>query len=197
MPKRLRVSLAEPDSSDDEDASAELVTHEGDRVYFYDEVSRSSVLKLVQCLSKASDEAVRRCNSVHEATVYLYIHSNGGDAYAGLSAFDHIRNNRVPVTTVIDGFVASAATFLLLGGTYRVGMKHSNMLIHQLKTNFWGKFTDLVDEMDNSKSLMEMIKQVYADHTHMSKKKIECLLAKEKNLDACKCLSLGFVEELW
>lgn len=193
--KRPRFSEADDDSSSDEET--ELVTQEGNNVYFHSEVSRSTVLKLVQCLAKANVEAVRTCASVHEATVYLYIHSGGGDAYAGLSAFDHVRNNKVPVTTVVDGFVASAATFLLLGGTYRAAMKHSTVLIHQLKTSFWGRYVDLVDEMDNSKELMEMIKQVYAEHTTMSKKKIECLLCKEKNIDAAKCLSLGFVQELW
>ena len=186
----------EPESSEDEDGDS-CVSQEGACVYFFSDVSRRAVLQLVQCLGKANEHALRHCSSVHECTVYLYIHSAGGDAYAGLSAFDHIRNNRVPVTTIIDGFVASAATFLLLGGEYRVGMQHGTMLIHQLSTGFWGKFSDLIDEMHNSTSLMETIKKVYEDHTNMSKKKIDSLLSKEKNLSAEKCLELGFVHELW
>lgn len=190
-----RAAVVSEDPSDDEDAGS--VTQDGDRVFFYADVSRKSVLELVTCLAKANEHALRTCTCVQAATVYVYIHSAGGDAYAGLSAFDHIHNNKVPVTTIIDGFVASAATFILLGGEYRVAMKHSNMLIHQLKTTFWGKFSDLVDEMDNSKSLMETIKQIYSENTQMSKKKIDCLLSKEKNMDAARCLSLGFVQELW
>lgn len=198
MPKRTRLAVVESDSSDEEDSgAANEVTTEGNCVYFYTEVSRKSVLKLVQCLNKATNYALRHAEDVSTCNIYLYIHSGGGDAFAGLSAFDHIRNNRVHVVTVIDGYVASAATFLVLGGEHRVAMKHATMLIHQLSTGFWGKFSDLVDEMQNSKSLMETIKQVYADHTCMSKKKIECLLSKEKNMNADKCLSLGFVHELW
>lgn len=196
--KRPRFAVVEESSSDEEDAGGvEGVTTEGASVYFYAEVSRKTVLKLVQCLAKATNHALRHAEDVNTCSIYLYIHSGGGDAFAGLSAFDHIRNNRVHVVTVIDGYVASAATFLVLGGEHRVAMKHSTMLIHQLSTGFWGKFSDLIDEVQNSKSLMDTIKQVYADHTCMSKKKIECLLSKEKNMHAEKCLSLGFVHELW
>ena len=188
--------LPPPCDSDDEDAP--VVVQERDRVYFYAEVSRSTVLQLLQSLHKATEYALKHCESVHDAAVYLYVHSSGGDAFAGLSAFDHIRSNRVPVTTVIDGFVASAATFLVLGGQHRAAMRHSALLIHQLSlSNFWGKFSDLVDEVHNSTSLMDTIKSVYAEHTHLTKKKLDAMLSKEKNMDAQTCLELGFVHELW
>lgn len=193
---RLRMGADPQESSSDDDDDAG-VTCDGDRVFFYAEVSRKTVLRLIKCLATASTHALTHATSVPDATVYLFIHSSGGDAYAGLSAFDHIRNSRVHVTTVIDGFVASAATFLLLGGERRAAMKHSAMLVHQLSTGFWGKFADLVDEVQNSTSLMETIKKVYADHTTLSRKRIDSLLNKEKNIDAERCLAMGFVHELW
>ena len=187
-----------PCDSDGEDDPCPTIVQERDRVYFYSEVSRSTVLRLIGSLHKATEYALKHCECVHDATVYLYVHSSGGDAFAGLSAFDHIRSNRVPVTTVIDGFVASAATFLVLGGQHRAAMRHSALLIHQLSlSNFWGKFSDLVDEVHNSTSLMDTIKRVYSEHTHLKKKRLDALLAKEKNMDAETCLELGFVHELW
>ena len=82
--KRSWLSVAE--DSDEEPTTQELVTQEGNCVFFYDEVSRSSVLKLVQCLTKANEHALRNCTSVYEATVYLYIHSSGGDACSRASS---------------------------------------------------------------------------------------------------------------
>ena len=45
------------------------------------------------------------------------------------------------------GFVASAATFLLLAGAERLAMPNAHILIHQIRTGFWGKFNDLLDEV--------------------------------------------------
>lgn len=197
MMKRRRTSV-EPKADEDEEAEIDAeVVQEGDTVYFYSEVTRKSVLKLFQCLEKATRHVLQRSSTVQDATVYLYIFSSGGDAMAGLSAYDHIRTNRVWVTTIADGFVASAATFLLLGGEYPVAMKHSTVLIHQLSTGFWGKYADLVDEMQNSSSLMQIITRMYTSHTRLSTSKLQGLLAKERNLSADECLSMGFVHELW
>lgn len=196
MKRNVRPRVSEP-KEDDEEPDPVDVTQDEDTVYFYAEVSRHSVLLLCQALEKATRHALQHCTRVDDCTVYLYIFSDGGDAMAGLSAFDHIRNNRVPVTTVADGFVASAATFLLLGGAYPVAMKHSTVLIHQLTTGFWGKYADLIDEMHNSESLMRTISGIYAEHTKLSKRTLDGLLCKEKNMSAEECLSMGFVQELW
>lgn len=191
---RARVSETKETDGDEDEVD---VTQDEDKVYFYAEVTRHSILLLLQCLEKATKHALQHCTDLNACTVYLYIFSDGGDAMAGLSAFDHIRNNRVPVTTVADGFVASAATFLLLGGAYPVAMQHSTVLIHQLTTGFWGKYADLIDEMHNSESLMRTISSIYAEHTKLSKPTLDGLLSKEKNMSAEECLRMGFVRELW
>ena len=87
--------------------------------------------------------------------IFLYIHTDGGDAYAGLSAMDHIKNMRVPVHTVVDGLCASAGTFILMGGEKKYALRHSSVLIHQLRLGFWGTYEDLKDEMQNSDKIDE------------------------------------------
>ena len=76
-------------------------------------------------------------------------------------------------------------------------MKHSTLLIHQLSTGFWGKYSDLVDEVSNSTGLMQRIQTVYTENTTLTKTRIETLLSKEKNMDADTCLDSGFVHEIW
>jgi ATP-dependent protease ClpP protease subunit len=194
MPKRYRVASG---AESEEEVEAEPVRQEGCCVYFYADVCKKSVLLLLEAINKANNCAFAQCTHVNECRVYLYIHSDGGDAYAGLSAMDHIRNNKVPITTIIDGFVASAATLLMLGGAHRVGYQHSTLLIHQLQTGVWGKHADLVDEAKNSTTLMNTIRSVYAQHTTLSDKKLTNLLNNEKNIGSDDCLKLGFVHELW
>lgn len=188
------------DSSSDEDEKPYCHAM-NNKVYFYNSVSKRNVLDLVKNLEKASDYAVKNCDNIKDARVYLYIQSSGGDAHAGLSAMDHIRNNRVPVTTIADGFVASAATFLLLGGEQRVGMQHATILIHQLRTGFWGKYTELVDDMNNSTAMMAMIKKIYVENTSWGKeefkKKLDTMLKQEIYMSMEESLRYGVVWEIW
>ena len=126
--------------------------------------------------------------------IVLFLHSEGGDAYAGLSGMNHIQACRVPVHCVADGFVASAATFLLLAGRRRSGMEHSVVLIHQLSTGFWGKFTDLKDECANSEQLMQMLRDLYTSRTRLSRKKIDRILSKELTMTIPQCIECGIVD---
>ena len=48
--------------------------------------------------------------------IYVHICSYGGDVFAGLALMDLIKNNEIPITTIVEGPVASAATLMFLGG---------------------------------------------------------------------------------
>ena len=167
-----------------------------DCVYFCAPVDTKYTLKLIKALDEASEFALKTCGWA-DARVYLYIFSAGGCAFAGLSAMDHIRNNRVPVVTIADGYVASAATFLLLGGSERKSMSNAKILIHQLSTAFWGKYADLLDEVQNSEELMQSFRKVYADNTKLRGHKLDSLLNKELHMNATRSLEWGIVDEIW
>jgi len=189
MRKRPCIVAEEP--PDDDDDEAKLVTCRGTRVYFYCDVSKHSVLKLIEKLDEASKNALAAAHPLEEPRVFLYIHSDGGEAYAGLSAMSHIRMCKPRVVTVADGFVASAATLLFLSADERYVIPHAHVLIHQLRTTFWGKFDELLDEVSNSKMLMDTIMGIYRSRTRLGNKKIAMLLRKELNMSAEQCVEHG------
>jgi len=96
----------------------------------------------------------------------------------------------------VDGFVASAATFLLLGGQERWMQKHAHLLIHQIRTEFWGRYDELKDEMSNSDRLMSMIKTIYKKNSSMPKKTINGIIKKEIYLSSDECLDYGLVHSI-
>ena len=189
---RPRKRRAAEDADDAEDGS---VTSHGARVYFYAAVSRENVLKLQTCLRDATAAALAHATPEAEPRVYLHIFSNGGDAFAGLAGVDHIVRNRVPVVTVADGMVASAASFLLIAGARRLALPHAFVRIHQLSIyGFEGKYADLVDEMQNSHALMRAIRALYQDRTSLTAERLDELLTKELDLDAATCADAGIVD---
>lgn len=182
------------DTDETDDASTEtlekMVRQVGNRIYFHAPVSRESIMMLIRRIEEAEVAAFAARNT----HMVLYIHSEGGDAHAGLSGMNHVQNARLPITTVADGLVASAGTFLLLGGRRRLAMPHSVILIHQLSTAFWGKYAELVDEMKNSQQLMKTLSQLYRKKTRLNKKRVRSLLKKELTMTARECVNNGIVD---
>ncbi len=169
-------------------------------IYFYEEISVESILYLSQCIKILEKQLLSLKTDyqlVETPKMYIYIHSNGGDAFAGLSAMNNIENCKVPIVCVADGIVASAATFLLLGATGgRQMRKNSCVLIHQIRTEFWGRFDELEDEMKNSKNIMRSIKRIYKQKSNLPMEKIDNIIKKEIYLTSKKCLKYGLITEI-
>lgn len=171
----------------------------GNRIYFYADVTIPHALEFQVMLDEMVRENRVRAAERDGATpdpIWVYIHSYGGDAYAGLSMLDAIRTCACDVYTVVDGFCASAATLMLLGARKRYMRKHANVLIHQIRTEFGGKFEDLLDETHNTTRLMQAFKDIYTKDTKLTRTKIETIIRKEMCLDANECLQYGIVHHL-
>ncbi len=165
-----------------------------DSIYFRTEVCQRTMMLLQRALSEATDYAYVHSN---DPCVYLYIHSAGGDAFSGLSGMDHIRCNNARVVTIADGYVASAATLLLLGGHERNGLENAKVLLHQISTEFGGKYGELLDEMENSKELMQTLQSTYEKHTTLKTKQISNMLSKDVHLSMKQCLKYGIIQNIW
>ena len=110
----------------------------------------------------------------------------------GLSIFNFIKKNKIPIWTYIDGYIASAATFMYLAGSKRFMNETSNVLIHQVSTSFWGKFEDLKDECQNTTNLMLLVKKLYKENTNMSEKQLKRILKREQTLTYEDCQKINF-----
>jgi ATP-dependent Clp protease protease subunit len=56
-----------------------------------------------------------------EREIQMYIHSPGGEVYAGLAIYDAMRQIKAPISTTAVGMTASFGTVLLAAG--RMGMR--------------------------------------------------------------------------
>jgi len=181
----------EADDGDDEDK----VYRRGTAVYFIGDITTSSVNTMRNLLDEACNIALKFQNTIDKPSVTLYIHSYGGDLLAGFSAYSAIKRCAVPVTTVADGYVASAATFLLLAGRRRFIAEHTHVLIHQLSTGVDGTYSEVKDDILNCDRLMASMKGIYEKETTLSAKKIKKFLKRELDLTADECIKHGIVSD--
>ena len=174
------------------------IESKSNRIYFYSEVSRGKNLSLNMKLRELSEDLLGRSASlnVDPGKIYLHINSYGGSVFAGFSSVDYILNSEVPVTSIIDGCAASAATIMSVTAKHRQINKHAYMLIHQLSSGMWGKYQDQKDTMENNDRLMKMIIDIYEEHTKIPKKELTKLLKHDMWWDADTCLKYGLVDEI-
>ena len=128
--------------------------------------------------------------------IKLYITTQEGNAYQVFSAIDTIKSMTVPVHTICKGIVASAGTLLSLAGSRRFITPNSYMLIHELRTMSWGKFSFVKDNFDNSNNLMEHIKDYYVSNTKLMREELDIQLVKDLMWNAEKSLEKGLVDEI-
>lgn len=187
-------------SNDDETEGVELnIAINNNEIFFYEDITPLSVMTLCNHVSSIEKSLLKmQCDYKLEnpPSIYIYIHSYGGDVYAGLSCMNTLEACRVPIVTIVDGFVASAATFVLLGGSERRMREHSHILIHQLRGETWGKYEDLKDEMQNTDGLMNTIQEIYIAKSDIPERKIRKIIKKELTMTAQKCMKYKLIDKI-
>ena len=171
-----------------------VINRTGNKIYFYEEIDKETILELIKQIQTLTYELQLQGSKYgFEPHIDLHIYSPGGDAFMGLSIYDFIRKNPVPIYTYIDGNIASAATFMFLAGAKRFMSPNATVLIHQVSTSFWGKFEDLKDEVKNTTEIMKIVRNLYSETTTMKKKDIDAILKRELFLNFAECEKNGFI----
>ena len=174
-----------------------IAVHEN-KIYYYAGVNRESVVELNKKIGELESKNLIMSNTLDIDTppIKVLINSGGGSITAGISSMDTILRCKVPVETYVDGFCASAGTFLSVVGDTRYMSRNSYMLIHQLSTSFWGKYSEFEDEKQNLDLMMNTIKNVYKKYTTVPMKKIDEILKHDLMWDAKQCLEYGLIDEI-
>lgn len=168
-------------------------------IYFYDDVTRQSIFNLNKQLSDVSKslsilQTQYGFNTVPR--IKLHVSSDGGDVFPSLSSVDRIKNCKIPVDTYVEGLVASAATLISVVGHHRYISKNAFVLIHQIRSEFWGNFSEFQDETKNMNLLMKSIKKIYLQHTKLKEAELDDILKHDIYLDAEEALNYGIVDEI-
>lgn len=207
--KKMINNDSDDDSEDDEPGfslfggnSNKLIHHRDNHIYFRTDITMDSVDKLINIINKKEREFIKlsKKSSVCEITpkpLYLHISSPGGSVHAGLLAADVIKNCKIPIHTVAEGYVASAATFLSVVGKKRYMRNTGSYLIHQLSSIICGRMTyeEQVDDFKNTTKLMDKIIDMYVEHTSLNRKQLRPMLRRDINWDIDECIKNGFIDE--
>ena len=76
--------------------------------------------------------------------------------------------------------------------------KHSYMLIHEIRSTAWGKFTELKDDMKNNKKLMKDMKAYMKERSNnlLPEDRLDKLLKHYILWSAKKCIKYGLANKI-
>ena len=193
MKNKKRKYIYNDDS--DSEKENENVKSINNNIYFYCPVNLKNVLKLNTFLEDIQNKIYK--NEIIEKEINVYIHSGGGDLFAGISAMNYIQNMKLTVNTIVDGYAASSATLILLGGHQIYMQKYATLLIHQLSTGFYGKYEECIDEVNNSKITMNMLKKIYEEKTNIPEENLKAYFKKDIYIEADECLKFNIIHQIY
>lgn len=185
-------------SLDFEIKDSQKVKSNNNQIWLYDQISDQSLYILKTSLGNINQlyDLMKIQYSgmlTFEPIIHLHIASNGGCCFSGLHMYDVIKNNKYPIYTYVDGFIASAATFPFLGGTKRFMSDNAFIMIHQLSAWFVGTFQNLKDQYQSSTKIMNKFKQIYIKELNITNEQLEQLLKRDLWLNKDQAEGLGFI----
>jgi ATP-dependent protease ClpP protease subunit len=168
-------------------------------IYFYDEINKITALKLRSELQTIINKnkhlsLIYKCEPI---PIYLFLNSDGGEVSCSLAIVDLILSSDVPIYTIIEGEVCSAATLISIVGTKRFITKNSHMLIHQVRGGLWGKMAEFEDEMKNMKTYNDKLVKLYKQFTNLTEEKLTKIMKKDISWNSKKCIKYGLVDEYY
>jgi len=166
-------------------------------IYFRSDVTMPSVTKITRIVMTINNNAQNmKKKELKKFPIKLHITSLGGEVIPGLMCYDILNKSRLPIYIHGEGQICSAATLIFMAGHKRYMTEHSKMLIHQLSSGVSGSFQKITDNRYNCQMLMDDIKKIYLDNSHISESELNDLLNKNIYLSSKECLKYGFIDKI-
>lgn len=186
-----------------EGGSSLTVERVDNHIYFYSEVDMDRGLALIKHI-RAADEDLRVERDSRSLPadfphipIYLHINSDGGELFTGLAIADQLETIKSPIYSIIEGYAASAATFLSVVCTKRFITRKSLFMIHQMSSAHWGTHEAFEDNIKLQNMAMENMIDLYEKHSKLKRDKIEEMLKRDSWMNAKTAIKNGFVDEIF
>ena len=134
-----------------------------------------------------------------ERDISLYINSPGGLITSGLAIYDTMQLVRAPVSTICVGMAASMAAVLLAAGHpgKRFALPHSRIMIHQGSGGFRGNTPDVMIQVKEMESLVNINHEILSRHTGRPVDKIVADTARDYFMSPTEAKDYGIIDAVY
>ena len=126
------------------------------------------------------------------------INSVGGDAHAGITIYNRIRELDAETTTIVDGLAASAASIIAQAGDKRIVNIGTQVMIHGASTLMYGYFNEaaLRKQARALNTINKSVAGIYAERSGREVDEILAMMKSEKWMTPDEAVEEGFADEV-
>lgn len=130
--------------------------------------------------------------------IILYIKSYGGTVAAGLDIYDIVRHSKAPVTGIVYSSANSVATVVLQACKMRKALRHSEIIIHNIKiTEEWQEFEENLEKtLKDTKIRQQRIYEIFSERTGKTIEEIKKACRERKTMTAEEAKEFGLIDEV-
>jgi ATP-dependent Clp protease protease subunit len=130
--------------------------------------------------------------------ITMYINSPGGVADDGFAIYDLMRFCKAPITTVVTGLAASAATIVMVGTPRerRCILPHSRVMLHQPSVGVRGTASDIAISAKEILRLRKKANELFVRETDQQLEKLEEDMHRDYWMSAEETIQYGLTGKI-
>lgn len=144
----------------------------------------------------APQSFIEALNAINDPVIHLRINCPGGDVFAARSIEQAIRQHDSKIIAHIDGYAASAASFIALACDEVAISAGGFFMIHKAWSFAYGNEDDLLQVAGLLGKVDETLVATYASETGQAKNEIRAWMKAESWFNAEESIKLGFADRL-
>lgn len=128
--------------------------------------------------------------------IVVRINSPGGSVADGLAIHNYLRDHKANVTTIVDGFAASAASLVMMAGDVRRVHRGSVVMLHNPWTAAVGNAKELRQAAAALDEIGRAMLAIYTGRTGKTDEEIEEMCDEETFIAGARAVELGLADEI-
>lgn len=144
----------------------------------------------------AAIDFVQALNSLQVDTIHLRINCPGGEVFAGQAMAQAIREHPANIIAHVDGYAASAASWLALACDEVLISQGGYFMIHKAMTIAWGNADEFRKQVDLLDKIDATLIAGYAKETGQDEAQIADWMAAETWFNAEEAVKYGFADKI-
>ncbi len=160
-------------------------------LYLYDAIVTDAYWGGVSAL-----DFVRELHALQVDTIHLRINSPGGEVFAGQAMAQAVREHPANIIAHVDGYAASAASWLALACDEVVISEGGYFMIHKAMTIAWGNADEFRKQVDLLDKIDATLVAGYVKETGQEEQQIADWMAAETWFNAEESVKYGFADAI-
>lgn len=166
---------------------------DSDVIYLYDMIVESDA-EAEWWGGVSPQKFIETLNKMKAETIHLRVNSPGGSVFAARAIEQAIKDHPSTIIAHVDGYAASAASFLIMAADRIEMAEGAFLMIHKAWTYAWGNSDDLVQTAGLLEQIDASLVKTYEKRTKQTAEDISTWMNEETWFDSARAVELGFAD---